>query len=61
MAPEYVRPYVKAQKNDDREAKAIVEAATRPTMRFVKLKSAKQLDMQDFTVPVIGWSPSALH
>src|SRR5579859_6319574 len=39
MAPEYVRPYVKAQKNDDRDAEAIAEAATRPTMRFVELKS----------------------
>ena len=32
MSPEYVRPYVKAQKNDDRDAEAIAEAATRPTM-----------------------------
>ena len=35
---EYVRPYVKAQKNDDRDAEAIAEAATRPTMRFVELE-----------------------
>ena len=46
MSPEYVRPYVKAQKNDDRDAEAIAEAATRPTMRFVALKSEEQLDMQ---------------
>jgi transposase len=46
MSPEYVRPYVKAQKNDDRDAEAIAEAATRPTMRFVELKSADRLDMQ---------------
>jgi transposase len=46
MSPEYVRPYVKAQKNDDRDAEAIAEAATRPTMRFVDLKSETQLDMQ---------------
>jgi transposase len=39
MSPEYVRPYVKAQKNDDRDAKGIAEAATRPIMRFVELKS----------------------
>ena len=38
MSPEYVRPYVKAQKNDDRDAEEIAEAATRPTMRFVELK-----------------------
>jgi transposase len=46
MPPEYVRPYVKAQKNDDRDAEAIAEAATRPTMRFVALKSEAQLDQQ---------------
>jgi transposase len=46
MSPEYVRPYVKAHKNDDRDAEAIAEAATRPTMRFVTLKSEAQLDVQ---------------
>lgn len=46
MSPEYVRPYVKAQKNDDRDAEAIAEAATRPTMRFVELKSEEQFDVQ---------------
>jgi len=46
MSPEYVRPYVKAQKNDDRDAEAIAEAATRPTMRFVALKTQAQLDTQ---------------
>jgi transposase len=46
MSPEYVRPYVKAQKNDDRDAEAIAEAATRPTMRFVPLKDDAQLDDQ---------------
>ncbi len=46
MPPEYVRPYVKAQKNDDRDAEGVAEAATRPTMRFVELKSQDQLDMQ---------------
>ena len=60
MSPEYVRPYVKAQKNDDRDGEedqerrqwrvsltnAIAEAATRPTMRFVELKSEGQLDVQ---------------
>ena len=46
MSPEYVRPYVKAQKNDDRDAEAIAEAATRPTMRFIELKSEERLDLQ---------------
>ena len=46
MSPEYVRPYVKAQKNDDRDAEAIAEASLRPTMRFVPLKSEAQSDLQ---------------
>lgn len=46
MPPEYVRPYVKAQKNDDRDAEAIAEAATRPTMRYFPLKGEAQLDVQ---------------
>jgi transposase len=37
---------VKAQKNDDRDAEAIAEAATRPTMRFVPMKSVAQSDVQ---------------
>lgn len=43
---EYVRLYVKAQKNDDRDAEGIAEAASRPAMRFVDLKSKEQLDIQ---------------
>jgi transposase len=46
MSPEYIRPYVKAQKNNDRDAEGIAEAATRPAMRFVELKSQPQLDLQ---------------
>lgn len=46
MSPDYVQPYVKAQKTDDRDAEAIAEAATRPTMRFVSLKTEAQLDLQ---------------
>jgi transposase len=46
MSPEYVRPYVKAQKNDDLDAAAIAEAASRPTMRFVEVKSQAQSDIQ---------------
>ena len=34
MSPEYVRPYVKAQKNDDRDAEAIAEAAVNAGSRF---------------------------
>lgn len=46
MSPEYVRPYVKANKNDDCDAEAIAEAATRPTMRFVPVESEAQSDVQ---------------
>ena len=38
--------YVRAQKNDDRDAEGIAEAASLPTMRFVELKSDEQLDIQ---------------
>ena len=55
MSPEYVRPYVKAQKNDDRDAEAIAEAATRPTMRFVPVKSVAQSDVQALHRRASGW------
>jgi transposase len=42
IAPQYVKPYVKRQKNDANDAEAIAEAASRPTMRFVAAKSAEQ-------------------
>jgi hypothetical protein len=42
MPPSYVKPYVKRQKNDAADAEAICEAVTRPTMRFVEIKSGEQ-------------------
>lgn len=42
MAPRYVKPYVKRQKNDAADAEAICEAVTRPTMRFVEIKTCEQ-------------------
>ncbi|MER8683964.1 transposase [Mesorhizobium sp. M1405] len=42
MTPSYVKPYVKRQKNDAADAEAICEAVTRPTMRFVEIKSGEQ-------------------
>lgn len=39
IAPKYVKPFVKRQKNDMADAEAICEAAQRPTMRFVTVKS----------------------
>jgi transposase len=43
---QFVKPYVKSQKNDYRDAEAIAEAVQRPTMRFVLIKSEEQLDVQ---------------
>ena len=42
IPPQYVTPYVKRQKNDAADAEAIAEAASRPTMRFVEIKSSEQ-------------------
>jgi len=42
IAPQYVRPFVKRQKNDATDAEAIVIAAQRPEMRFVAPKSQEQ-------------------
>lgn len=42
MPAVYVKPYVKRGKNDEVDAEAIYEAATRPSMRFVPVKSAEQ-------------------
>jgi transposase len=42
IAPQFVKPYVKGGKNDANDAEAICEAASRPTMRFVPVKSAEQ-------------------
>jgi transposase len=42
MAPQYVKPYVKRQKNDRADAEAICEAVQRPSMRFVPVKSEEQ-------------------
>ena len=42
MPPHYVKPYVKRNKNDAADAAAICEGVTRPTMRFVSVKSTEQ-------------------
>lgn len=42
MPPRYVKPYVKRNKNDAADAEAICEAVTRPTMRFVPIKTEEQ-------------------
>jgi|OpeIllAssembly_1097287.scaffolds.fasta_scaffold03699_1 transposase len=42
MAPQFVKPYVKSNKNDARDAEAICEAVSRPNMRFVPIKTPAQ-------------------
>ena len=46
MSPQHVTPYVKSNKNDVNDAEAIAEAAVRPTMRFVAVKSVEQQHIQ---------------
>lgn len=46
ISPQHVRPFVKGNKNDRNDAEAICEAASRPTMRYVPVKSVEQQDMQ---------------
>jgi transposase len=46
MAPQCVKPYVKSNKNDTRDAEGTGEAVTRPTMRFVPTKEVDQQDIQ---------------
>src|SRR5258708_28597503 len=45
MAPQFVKPYVKSNKNDARDAEAICEAVARPNMRFVPTKTVEQQAM----------------
>ncbi len=42
MAPQFVKPYVKSHKNDEKDAEAICEAVSRPNMRFVPIKTVDQ-------------------
>jgi len=46
IAPQFVKPYVKSNKNDANDAEAICEAMSRPSMRFVSIKSVEQQDIQ---------------
>lgn len=48
IAPQYVKPYVKGNKNDYNDAEAIAEAVQRPNMRFVPIKSVERQDIQNF-------------
>lgn len=46
IAPQFVKPYVKSNKNDAKDAEAICEAMSRPNMRFVSVKTVEQQDIQ---------------
>src|SRR2546430_11815885 len=46
IAPQFIKAYVKSPKNDARDAEAICEAVTRPTMRFVSIKRIEPQDLQ---------------
>ena len=46
IPPQYVKPYVKTNKNDANDAEAICEAVSRPNMRFVSIKEEAQQDIQ---------------
>jgi transposase len=46
IAPQFVKPFVKSNKNDAADAEAICEAAQRPNMRFVAVKTVEQQDIQ---------------
>jgi transposase len=46
IAPQFVKPFVKSNKNDALDAEAICEAAQRPRMRFVAVKTVEQQDVQ---------------
>jgi len=46
IAPQFVKPYVKSNKNDANDAEAVCEAMSRPNMRFVAVKTVAQQDIQ---------------
>src|SRR5215471_1393597 len=46
ISPQFIKPYVKGNKNDSRDAEAICEAVSRPHMRFVPLKTVESQDIQ---------------
>ena len=60
IAPIYVKPFVRRQKNDAADAEAICEAAVRPTIRYVAVKTEEQRARPMFRgAPVISWFASA--
>ena len=61
IPPQYVKPYVKTNKNDATDAEAICEALTRPTMRFTALKERRTTIRSDVARPSPRAVGSATH
>jgi transposase len=61
MAPQFVKPYVKANKNDVADAEAICEAVSRPNMRFVPIKSIEQQGILSVHRVRHGFASRCLH
>ena len=59
IAPAYVKPFIKRQKNDAADAEAVCEAAQRPSMRFVPVKTEEQQANPSCSEPAISWCVSA--
>ncbi len=59
IAPQFVKPYVKGDKHDAHDAEAICEAASRPSMRYVPVKSAEQQAVQSCAVAPTRPMPAA--
>jgi transposase len=57
IAPQLVKPYVNRGKNDAADAEALCEAMSRPTMRFVPVKTAEQ----QATLMVVGVRDRLIH
>ncbi|MDB6042728.1 MAG: family transposase [Gammaproteobacteria bacterium] len=56
MAPQFVKSYVKTNRNDARDAEAICEAVARPNMRFVAIKTVEQQALADTGLHAQRWS-----
>ena len=59
MPAQYVKPYVKRGKNDAADAEAICEAVTRPTMRFVPVKTPEQQSVMMLPIRSARFFPSS--
>ena len=56
ISPIYVKPFVKRQKNDAADAEAIAKATSRPTMRFVAVKSEEKQALSDEHQDIVDWA-----